>query len=932
MPKILIIDDVQDNVTSLRAVLSDVLPGCYILSALDGPGGIEIARREDPDVILLDIVMPVMDGFEVCRTLKALASTMDVPIIFLTALATDRDARVRALEAGAEGFLTKPPDEQELVARIKVLAKIKISNRQQRLERNGLAELLSERTHHLEEELSERIRAETALRESEEKFSKSFKTSPYAITITRAADGRLFEVNDAFTTLTGYSREEAMASSSISLNLWMNLDQRDRVVADLRAGKTVVGEEHLFRTRSGRTITCLFSAQVMRVGEDNLILSSINDITDRKLAEEESQTAAQRLDITLSSLVAGVLSVSEDGKVELVNQAFCHLFHLTEPPSRYIGITSSEMLRAIADRYADPARTIARIQAVMAQGKPVSGEEVAMQDGRTLLVDYIPVSVDGNPVGRIWHHQDITAHKESEETYKMLFDSIRDAVHVFELNENGSSGRFVRVNEIACRRLGYTAKEFLTLSPRDIFSEKSRPLIPDIIAKIRQLGHQLFETEHVTKDGRVIPVEISSSAIQLKGKTIIHSIVRDLSERNEAAAARQALEEQLRASQKLEAIGGLAGGVAHDFNNLLSVILSYTTFAIDALPEGHASREDLLQVKKAGEAAAALTRQLLAFSRKQVLQPVRLSLNQVSAGVEKMLRRILGEDIEFLQVLAPDLGLVRADPGQIEQVLMNLVVNARDAMPGGGKLTIETSNVELDEDFAGRHVAVVPGSYIQLSVSDTGCGMDPKTVERVFEPFFTTKEMGKGTGLGLSTVYGIVRQSGGDVWVYSEPGIGTTFKIFLPRDISAAPAMNAASSLHQRCLTGTETILVVEDEEALRKVAKRALSAAGYNVLSASDGPTALRVSSEYSGEIHLLVTDVVMPHMGGRVLAREFLLTRPSVKVLYMSGYTDNAIEQHGEIEPGTHFLAKPFVATRLTSKVREVLDSDVEPRQDPP
>ena len=317
--------------------------------------------------------------------------------------------------------------------------------------------------------------------------------------------------------------------------------------------------------------------------------------------------------------------------------------------------------------------------------------------------------------------------------------------------------------------------------------------------------------------------------------------------------------------------------------------------------------------------------QLLAFSRKQVLQPVALSLNQSATGVEKMLQRILGEDIELVQTLAPGLGLTLADPGQIEQVLMNLVVNARDAMPEGGKLTIETSNVEIDEEYAARDVAVNPGAYVQLAVSDTGCGMDAQTRARIFEPFFTTKEKGKGTGLGLSTVYGIVKQSGGNIWVYSELGQGTTFKICLPRELSATMATAIKPSAVPKRATGTETILVVEDEEALRKVVLRTLGAAGYKVLTAADGDEALLKSAAHAGDIHLLLTDVVMPRMSGRVLAQELSKKRPTVRVLYMSGYTDDAIFHHGVLDAGTHFLAKPFTAAVLARKVREVLDGDI-------
>jgi two-component system cell cycle sensor histidine kinase/response regulator CckA len=434
---------------------------------------------------------------------------------------------------------------------------------------------------------------------------------------------------------------------------------------------------------------------------------------------------------------------------------------------------------------------------------------------------------------------------------------------------------------------------------------------------------QECELRMTTVDGTTFWAHLQATVAQAEdGAPECRIVITDITARKQAEQQRASLEEQLRGSQKMEAIGSLAGGVAHDFNNLLTVILSYTDFSIKALRDEDPLKHDLLEVKKAADRAAALTRQLLAFSRKQVLQPVALSLNQSVAGLDKMLQRILGEDINLVRRLAPEIGLTLADPGQIEQVLMNLVVNARDAMPEGGKLTIETSNVEIDEEYAARHLAVKPGSYVQLAVTDTGCGMDEQTQARIFEPFFTTKEIGKGTGLGLSTVFGIVKQSGGNIWVYSELGRGTTFKVYLPRDLSATTATTIKPPTVPRSSRGTETILVVEDEEALLRVALRALGTAGYIVLTAANGREALLQSAQHAGDIHLLLTDVVMPHMSGTVLAQELSKKRPTVKVVYMSGYTDDSIVHHGVLDAGTRFLAKPFTSTDLAQKVREVLD----------
>ena len=375
-------------------------------------------------------------------------------------------------------------------------------------------------------------------------------------------------------------------------------------------------------------------------------------------------------------------------------------------------------------------------------------------------------------------------------------------------------------------------------------------------------------------------------------------------------------------SQRLESVGRLAGGVAHDFNNLLTAITGYSELILEELPPGDRLREDVEEIRKAAARAGALTRQLLAFSRKQVLEPKPLDLNDVVADVEKMLRRLIGEDIKLETALQPDLGTVKADPGQIEQVIVNLVVNARDAMPQGGTITLETANVVLDGTYADQHIAVTPGRYVMFAVTDTGIGMDKETQARIFEPFFTTKGPDRGTGLGLSTVYGIVKQSGGSIWVYSEPAHGTTFKIYLPM-VDEEVIATTTSGDAPRTVNGTETVLLAEDEEVVRRLTGRILAQAGYHVLVATTGAEALAVSEAYDGPIHLLISDVVMPQMSGGELRRRLAAARPSVRILYLSGYTDPGIVQQGLLEGGAAFLQKPFTAEALLRKVRDVLDN---------
>lgn len=394
-----------------------------------------------------------------------------------------------------------------------------------------------------------------------------------------------------------------------------------------------------------------------------------------------------------------------------------------------------------------------------------------------------------------------------------------------------------------------------------------------------------------------------------------HELEREVSERKLA-------EEQLRQAQKMEAVGKLAGGVAHDFNNLLTAINGHSDLAMRRLKQDDPLYDKLEKIKKAGERAAALTHQLLAFSRKQILQPKILDLNQVVFEMNKMLQPLIGEDIDLLTKLKPDLGMVKADPCQLEQVLMNLSVNARDAMPRGGKLTIETTNVYLDEEYASLHLSITPGWYVMLAVSDTGSGMDAQTQGRIFDPFFTTKEVGKGTGLGLSTVYGIVKQSGGNIWVYSELGRGTTFKIYLPC-VDRSAEQPEPSIDRNKLSKGNETVLLVEDEEMVREMAKEILEESGYQVLEAKHGHEALLVAEQHRGHIHLMLSDVVMPQMSGRELAEQFAPLRKDMKVLYMSGYTDDAIVHHGVLDEGMDFIEKPFTPNALARKVRETLNT---------
>ena len=514
--------------------------------------------------------------------------------------------------------------------------------------------------------------------------------------------------------------------------------------------------------------------------------------------------------------------------------------------------------------------------------------------------------------------------RQSEEKYRELIENANDIIYTHDL-----SGRFTSLNRAGERITGYTREEALQLNFADVIASDNVELVRQMIVEKLKGGElTAYELEITAKDGSKLTLEINSRLIFQNGEVVgVQGIGRDITERKHAAETLRQTEEQLRQSQKLEAIGLLAGGIAHDFNNLLTVIGGYSSLLLRSLDEAP-ERQQVEEIKKASDRAAALTRQLLAFSRKQVLQPVVLNLNDIVPEIDKMLRRLIGADIDLLTVIDPELWQVKADAGQIEQVLMNLAVNARDAMPSGGRLTIQTANVYLDNNYARQHIAIEPGSYVMLAVSDTGCGMDAETRAHIFEPFFTTKEAGKGTGLGLSTVYGIIKQSGGHLWVYSEVGKGTTFKVYLPQ-ICEATSQRKDGAARAATPGGTETVLLVEDEDMVRQLVRDVLESNGYRVLLAASGSEALHISERYRKAIHLLMTDVVMPEMGGREIVECLMQSRFGMKVLYMSGYTDESIVHHGVLDEGVAFLEKPFTPEAVARKVREVLDSTSAPDQ---
>jgi PAS domain S-box-containing protein len=498
--------------------------------------------------------------------------------------------------------------------------------------------------------------------------------------------------------------------------------------------------------------------------------------------------------------------------------------------------------------------------------------------------------------------------EDSRHRYRLLFEDNPQPMWVYDVE----TFAFLAVNNAAVEKYGYSKDEFLRMTIKDIRPKEDVPALVKSVAEIES-GFSVSENwRHRRKDGSLIEVEIVSHPVIFAGRKAEIVLPNDVTEKRR-------LEAQLRQTQKMEAVGRLAGGVAHDFNNLLSVILGFTELTLDRLPADSPHREALGEVLKAATHAAALTSQLLVFTRQQPSEPALVDVSVVVRDMAAMLERLVGREVTVETRLGRGLAAVRSDAGQIAQILINLCVNARDAMPHGGRLTIETSDAELDEAYARRHIGVRPGRYVMLAVSDTGSGMDPQTLSRIFEPFFTTKPAGKGTGLGLATVYAIVRQWGGTTWVYSEVGKGTVFKIYLPRSSEAVTA-DVVSSSSEALALGSETVLLVEDEDSVRELARELLTARGYTVLAAASAEEALSRYGRDSRPLDILVTDLVMPHMSGRELAKAFAALHPETKVLFMSGYSDLT---NGVAEVEGHFLQKPFTAASLLKKVREILNA---------
>ncbi|MGB7623609.1 MAG: PAS domain S-box protein [Terriglobia bacterium] len=778
----------------------------------------------------------------------------------------------------------------------------------------------------------ERKRTEDALRQSEERYRAFVRQSSEGIWRFEAQspvpvhlpideqielffqNGYLAECNDVMAQLYGFSAAQEMIGTRIG-DLLPRSDERnvETLRQFIRSGYRLSEAETLELTREGDPRNFLNNlVGIIEQGSLVRVWGTQRDITAQKQAEEALRESEERYR-RLVEFSPEAIVVHCEGKFVFINSAAMRLFGA----NRTMDLIGTPILNRVHPDHRGVVEARLGTLLEFKERVPLIEERFLRLDGTVIDVEVtaIPFVYRNKPAAQV-AIRDITARKRAEESERRLLRAVEQTDEVIFMT--GLDGTITYVNPAFEKVYGFAPAQAIGQNPRIIKSGLLTPQYYEQFWKTLLSGKSVRGVmTNRRKDGELVTVESSVNPVVNPQGTMIGfiSVQEDVTER-------KLLETQLRQAQKMEAVGRLAGGVAHDFNNLLTAITGYSDLMLMRLPLGDPLRRHAEEIKKASDRAASLTQQLLAFSRKQVLQPKLLDLNAVVADMDRMLRRLIGEDIELVTLRAEHLGKTKVDPGQVAQVLMNLAVNARDAMPKGGKLTIETSNEDIDEAYASRNAGMHVGSYVVLGVRDTGTGMDSEIQKHLFEPFFTTKEMGKGTGLGLSTVYGIVKQSGGYIWVNSEVGSGTTFKVYLPRHEEVGKPLQISPE-QTTPMHGSETILVVEDEDGVRDLVRDILEMNGYTVLEASAGEEALERCRQHPETIHLILTDVVMPQMSGRELAERLVPMKPGIKVLYMSGYTDDTVLHHGALEADMVFLQKPFTPEALARRVREVLDA---------
>jgi len=1020
---ILIVDDSPDNLIVMKKVLEKALPAVTVLTCQHPEKAQALLRETEVALALIDVQMPKIDGLELCKRIKNDAETPFVSVMLITSHDSDPKMKAKGLTLGADDFITRPMDNAELCARVKVALRV----------------------HRVESALRDTVdQAEDKLWERKVRFRSLVENLNEAV-FSVQTDGVIEYISPAITDILGYQPEEMFGKPYAVFFHPHDIPLIDVAFAKVLEGNDTV-QKYRMLTRSGELRWVQISMSPMQVAADDSVYMQgvLMDITERKLVEEalsesevrNDQLACQNriivweVDVNglftyCSHVVENVLGYRPD---EIVGKKYFYDLHPEEGREVFKklvleGFSRKEVFQGVENqvetkegrivwmlttgiplldeqgellgyrgsdaditdrkqavdallesekKYRDLAENMEAIlweydfhtdcwPYVSPQSERILGyapeewvnfdfwithlheedreEAVSFCKMQTLagkahdfeyrfhkkngdvvwLNDVVAVKMqDGQPVSLRGMITDITERKQSEELlresesrFRYLFENAPLGHH--SLDENGD---ILELNETWCKILGYIKEEAVGRNFGEFVCPDLLSQFAENFSKFKSQGYSKgTEFEMIRKDGSEVCVSIDGTIEHNPDGSFkqTHCVLRDVTDQ-------KALEEQFRQAQKMDSIGRLAGGVAHDFNNMLQVILGYTDMALKETDPEATLYNDLTESRKAASRAAALTRQLLAFARKQTMTPKVIDLNETVCGMLMMLRQLIGEDIDLIwQPTAADT-TVKMDPSQIDQILANLCVNARDAIAGVGKLKVETGTLTADAALCAMNTDFVPGEYVTLSVSDTGCGMDPKMLKYIFEPFYTTKGVGEGTGLGLSTVYGIVKQNKGNINLTSVPGKGTTFRLCLPRHLGEAVQL-PASGPAKAALRGHDTVLLVEDEPLILEMGKRMLESLGYRVLTADLPDEAIAMAEKHTGEIHLLLTDVVMPRMNGQDLAARLTLILPGLKHMFMSGYTADIIAKQGLVEEGVHFIQKPFTIQDLAAKVRDVL-----------
>jgi len=775
------------------------------------------------------------------------------------------------------------------------------------------------------EDITERKQLETLLEDSEQRYRRLFETANDGILLLEKRKGNIAQANPAIMAMLGYSYENFIGNSLKDVGFPDDIGTFQKILQTLEEDGILHYKDALLQKKTGKVI----DADIYMVDKASLVQCNVRDITEHKRTkekiEERLRKSEKKYRLIAEHMADIVTTMDMDLRFTYVSPSVKNLrgFTVKEALEQTIDqIMTPDSLQLVSRALEEELRLEATATAAPDRTRIMELEEYK-KDGSIIWVESTLSFVrdkDQKPIGILAVSRDITQRKQaeqglrkSEEKYRNILKNIDDGYFEVDI-----AGNFIFFNDAMCRMLGYSGSEMMGMNNRQYMDQENARKVFQTFNQVFITGEPVktFDWEIIKKDGARRYVDTSVSLIMDSDGNAagFRGVARDITDRKQ-------LEAQLRQAQKMESVGRLAGGVAHDYNNALSVIIGFTEMAMDNADPAGPLRADLDEVLKAANRAVDITRQLLAFARKQIIAPVVLDLNENVEGMLKMLRRLIGEDIDLAWLPGAGLWPVRMDPSQIDQILANLCVNARDAIDGVGKVTIETGNVTFDKAYCADHAGCVPGEFVLLAVSDNGCGMEKETLDNIFEPFFTTKDVDKGTGLGLSTAYGIVKQNNGFINVYSEPGKGTTIRIYLPRQEEKAVSIQRESTAEIPQGRG-ETILVVEDDRPVLKLTQQILEGLGYTVLTAGTTKEAMDLAEEHAGEIDLLVTDVIMPEMNGRELAQHLQSRYPSLKRMFMSGYTANVVAHRGMLDKGAHFIQKPFSRRDLAITVRKALD----------